>query len=206
VEGWQQIACVTSFVTLVGFGLWLTSRQEGQEELSDHPGAGWKQVGYCGAGYYTDRFHLAALSTDGRYCLVGGTDGETFFVWDINQNRAIWADDDIEDETDEELDNFMDRTAQFLEGSYSPIAGLKFRPIGLLQDNPLGIHPELGLEIHAGGESLSLHDVRTKRSVQSLSFKNISGDWEYASFSDDGSTIVVLTPYDITFFRRMSEA
>lgn len=57
------------------------------------------------------------------------------------------------------------------------------------------------LEILAESGRLLVHTPGLKRPIES-SFEDLSGDWCLATFSTDGSWIVLGVPYDLIVFRR----
>lgn len=80
----------------------------------------------------------------------------------------------------------------------------RYRIFGLDYNFALTRSEQLGVELHLNLESavLEIYDVNSRRILQELGFTVFSGDWAYASFSDDYSTIAVLEPYNITVFRQ----
>lgn len=142
------------------------------------------------------------MSPDGRHCLVAECDDWRYAVWDIERGKEIWfsEDDDLPS-----LEEWVSECGVIMT---LPIPAL-YRLTGLLYNAPMlehsGIRLEVGKVLTAHQEpELLLVSSATGIVEQRLSYDNFSGDWEYPIFSEDGSTIAVLTPYDVTFFRRKS--
>lgn len=159
----------------------------------------WRQVGVCPADI-VDRFLHAGLSDDGELCFISDTD-ETFFVWSISTNEIIWIDDGAEGASPypalEEIivDGFIKIEDSRAKGRY--------RIFGLYENHPKteDIKSQIRLEIDLKAKHLILRHVANDAVLQVLGFAALSGDWAFASFSENGATIAVLEPYHVTFFR-----
>jgi hypothetical protein len=165
------------------------------EEESMH----WRRVGVCGA-VTVDRFWHAGLSEDGKRCFVADFD-ENCFVWDVDAARIVWEDNGSDGDSPYPLLKDW-QEAGFITIA-DPTAAGRYRLIGLHHNNPRPEGEATGtrLELHVAEGLLALCSLRTGQEIQRVTFEADSGDWAFATFSDDGSTIAVLEPYNVTFFR-----
>ncbi len=83
----------------------------------------------------------------------------------------------------------------------------RYRIFGLHNNYAITKSKPLGIEIHLdiASATLQVADIKTHAILQNLEFEALSGDWAYASFSDDYTTIAVLEPYYVTVFRQSAE-
>lgn len=155
----------------------------------------WNEAGICPTGFQADRFWHAGLSSDGKLCFVAGVDVEVYFVWDIDRNTVIWTD---ERESSPSLDQWIQKGALTIEDD--PARG-RYRIFGLHHNFAITHHKTTGssLTVDLPNEKVRVADGAA---VQDLKFDAFSGDWAFASFSEDGGTVAILEPYSVTFCRR----
>ncbi len=162
----------------------------------------WKKIGICQDLECDERLWHAGLSPDGSRCFVGGFDDAVYIVWDIRAARKLWENATYEPPAVEypPLTNWVDRDG-YVVIQEGPAAG-KYRVFGLYY-NPGRTFDEmrgLKLEVDISKHMLIVVEAATCRELQRLEYESFSGDWAFASFSDDGRTIAVIEPYYITFF------
>jgi hypothetical protein len=167
----------------------------------------WQKTGKHISGYITDRFAHAGLSSDGRYCFIADFDDQTYGVWSIYDQEVLWSEVrvDLDEPTYPALDHWI--ANGFIEIQSGPAKG-SYRVFGCEENHPLLENSRYGLRItsvataekddYAG--SLVLIETTSSQPAQRLEFDDASGDFAFASFSEDGSMLAVLTAYDITFF------
>jgi hypothetical protein len=76
----------------------------------------------------------------------------------------------------------------------------RYRVIGVVHNHPILEAEGVKISVDLRNKDLILNDSSTDQLVQKLRYESLSGDWAFASFSDDASVIAVLVPYRITFF------
>jgi WD40 repeat protein len=161
----------------------------------------WKRVGSCATGPVTDRFWHAGLSPDGSRCFVGAVDDETYFVWDIATASVIWVDDGDDDTTlpASLAESLTDGWFEIRDGAG---AG-RYRVFGLESGESITHSSALGIDVAPclKGGIVEIMAAGGREILQRLSYRVLSGDWAFASFSEDGHTLAVLEPYEITFYR-----
>lgn len=166
--------------------------------LNQYPN--WSLAGVYEAGGNLERIWHSGLSSDGRLCFISGEDDFPFIVWNIDSQQVIWKAGEFRNKHPE-LEDFL------VDGYFvidDPVATGKYRVFGLNENYALVRSPTLGIELKIDQEhdELILLKLGTLDEIQRLKFRSFSGDWFFASFSEDSSTIAVIEPYFITFFRQ----
>jgi hypothetical protein len=161
----------------------------------------WKQIGVCPGSECGDRLWHAGLSGDGTKCFVAGFDDHVYLVWDIMDQRVLWKDDATEgDSPIESLEEWVDASG-YVEITTGPAAG-RYRVFGLnhgrakTESNLLN----QSLEVNVREGMVLVRDRFSGSVTAELTFDAFSGDWAFASFSDNDRTIAVLEPYSVTFY------
>ena len=174
----------------------------------------WKEVSRWG-GNPDWRFSHIAVSSDGNYCFFVWWDNDTCALFDIESNTIIWTDeeDDVFREcaglthamySDEWAawidkkckDGHLHLNCEPLDGTYRVIGHTSHHP--RLADRRLNL--QLDVRIDTG--EIVLCSTGDDTEIQRLSYHIRSGDWSYATFSDDGSTITIFDSLWTSFFRR----
>ncbi|HTU88766.1 MAG TPA: hypothetical protein VMF69_01600 [Gemmataceae bacterium] len=163
----------------------------------------WKQISICPDWQCDDRIWHAGLSEDGTKCFVAGFDDHIYIVWDIEHHSVIWRDEGSGRDS-ESLplgewigpDGCIDLTTGPAHGRYR-IFGLNFNYAKIES-------PDLNqvLEVDEKEGVLSVRARDTHAIINELPFDAFSGDWAFASFSDNDAVIAVVEPYSVTFFGR----
>jgi hypothetical protein len=125
-------------------------------------------------------------------------------VWDVPGRRLICILDGPESPEDECLDlgNHLDS-----DGSYiipdGPGAG-RYRVFGVHEQHGRTVDDPSGTRLEIDQSARVVRVVRTSDAteVAALKYEWFSGDWAFASFSDDGKMFAVVEPYHVTFFAR----
>lgn len=167
----------------------------------------WRQVGLFSVGaagpvLVLERLWHAGLSQDGSYCFVAETEDIAYLVWDIERSVIVWAEDSTQIDTSRypELEDWVKEGIIEIEdgpgqGCYR-IFGVE-QNFAKVEDSARG----LCLRTNVQEKALIIQDSVSGNTLQWLTFADDSGDWAFASFSENGSTVAVLTPYYVTFFR-----
>ena len=163
----------------------------------------WSRVGVCEDWRCGERLWHAGLSPDGCRCFVADCDDNAFIVWDVLESKILWKDDATgRDSPIESLHALMtaDGWAQLGAG---PAAG-RYRIFGFGHNyaKTSSSESDLKLDVRVREETLVIRRISNDEIVCKLPFEAFSGDWAFASFSEDASTIAVVEPYYVTFFRR----
>ncbi|MDP9316575.1 MAG: hypothetical protein M3R24_37935 [Chloroflexota bacterium] len=158
----------------------------------------WTRIGVCPAAVLTDRLHHAGLSPDGRWCFLAGTYDEAYGVWDIRHHQLVWLEDG-DQEVPEHPDLHAWVSAGYITLDALPVRS-RFRVFGLAHNYPLVVNQSFGIRVEISGETVALVDGATQQVQQHLAYTSFSGDWVFASFSDNGAVLAVLEPYSVTFF------
>lgn len=164
----------------------------------------WQRKAVVDAFNEFERFHHAGLTANGCHCLVA-SDNEDYAVIDVETGDWLWTDvNDSSSVLPEIVAATTDGWFNLLQG---PVPG-KYRIFGLHSNHPIerAVPFGISLQIDLDAAKLILRDIDTGNAVESLAFEQGSGDWAYASFSDDCSTIAVLEPYYVTLFRAQAVA
>lgn len=164
----------------------------------------WQQISICKLPTNVDRFHHAGLSISGQRCLVSDVDDDVYFVWDVKAQKIIWADEGATSEMPELEDWIEDGYVMIDED----VVEGQYRIFGFVHNYPVEHYLGIILEAVPATKNVNygmlyLKDDVSSENIQALQFDDFSGDWAFASFSEDGSTIAVLTPYHITFFGNL---
>lgn len=162
----------------------------------------WRKVADCFArGVPIERYWNAGLSSDGTKCFLTDIDEYAYQIIDVNSGETLWLDIS---ESPSILDNRPTETHVTIEAS--GVAG-KYRLFGLGYNFPLLQHPVSDLRIHVDIEAqkLVLSNSASGKEIERLRYEAFSGDWAFATFSDDGSTVAVIEPYYVTFFRQTED-
>lgn len=175
-------------------------------------GEPWRQVGLFSAGaggpeLVLERLWHAALSPDGTHCFVAEAEDTAYLVWDIDRSAVVWAEDSTQTDTPHypELEEWV--KDGFIEIEDGP-GHRCYRIFGLEQNFPKVEDLARGLRLltNVQEKALIIQYLVSGNTIQRLTFADDSGDWAFASFSEDDSAIAVLTPYCATFFRCEDQA
>ncbi len=159
----------------------------------------WEEFGVWSSSIPIERFYNAGLSTDGRLCIATDIDS-LFAVWSIDQHQQIWSHEEDDEVIDAALADWGNST--HFAFTIEPVKS-RYRLFGLEHNYPLEINAQHDSQIQIWSQTreVAVQNIQDKTQLQRLKYRDFSGDWVFATFSDDGSTLAVLTPYDISFFR-----
>ena len=166
-------------------------------------GAAWKQIGVCPDFHCDERLWHAGLSEDGNKCFISGFEDHAYIVWDVHHNQVLWKDDGYDGDSNvPPLEEWIDSDG-FINISSGPAEG-RYQLFGMEHNNPKTevASTDLSLELDQSAECVVVRNRTTREVVARLKYEAFSGDWASASFSEDGSTIAVIEPYNVTFFGR----
>jgi hypothetical protein len=163
----------------------------------------WEQVGVLGSGGMLERFWNAGLSDKGAFCFVTDLDDYWCWVYSRIDDKVIWEArgyPELPRLSEWQKDGFVEIEDREARGRY--------RLFSLGENNPIEINEEDGILIitDTASDELVIVDNVTGEEFQRLKYKAFSGDWAFATFSDDGSVIAVVEPYYVTFFARASSS
>jgi hypothetical protein len=162
----------------------------------------WSKIGVYSTGHLIERIHHAGLSEDGRFCFIASFEEELYLVWDIREAKTIWVEDGEQITPDHpDLQDWIN--SGYIEIDEGPATG-RYRIFGLFHNYPLSQFGETAIKIDKGSQEVILTDASTGHVLQRLRYEASSGDWAFASFSDNGSVIAVVEPYYVTFFGRQN--
>jgi hypothetical protein len=159
----------------------------------------WQKIAVFRSGTI-ERFGSAGLSENGNLCFLTNLDEDICLVFDVHSGKILW----IEDSPPVE-DVLMNRPNDtYVTLDVSPIEG-KYRLFGLGHNHPLLEYPSLNLKINVELEAseLIISSLSDNKELLRLNYEAFSGDWAFTTFSDDGSTIAVIEPYNLTLFREV---
>jgi hypothetical protein len=167
----------------------------------------WQRVYDCSVWDCSpvDRWWHAGLSSDGHRCLImGACDNHPVIVWDVAARRIVCVLDGPEPPEDEGLDLGEHLNT---EGYYVISDGLgagRYRIFGIHEHHGRTVDESLGVRLEIDEPEHLVRVVRLSDSVAlaALKYEWFSGDWAFASFSDDGSMFAVIEPYHVTFFSQ----
>ena len=160
----------------------------------------WKPLGSCPDWKVGERLWHAGLSDDGSLCFLADCEDCAYAVISLPSRDVIWKQDTAVAESSYPppiQDRIDDRG--FIHFSHEGIAA-RFRIIGLHHNHPLLCDARTDGEISLSVDDRELAIRYPESPEQRFQFEADSGDWAYASFSEDGSVILVLEPYYATFF------
>ncbi len=158
----------------------------------------WSKIGVYSTGDLIERIHHAGLSEDGRLCFIASFEEEIYLVWNIQEAKTIWIEDGEQITPDHpDLQDWISNG--YIEIDEGPARG-RYRIFGLFHNHSLSQFGETIIEIAKDSREVILTDTSTGHVLQRLRYEAFSGDWAFASFSDDGSVIAVVEPYYVTFF------
>lgn len=163
----------------------------------------WKQIGVCPDWQCDERLWHAGLSADGTKCFVSGFEENVYIVWDIMKQSVVWRDDGSSGESEiQPLEKWIDS-----DGCISIAAGSakeKYRIFGVNFNHAKTESVALNqlLEVDAENGVLIVRESGTGSVICDLQFDAFSGDWAFASFSENDAVIAVIEPYSVTFFGR----
>jgi hypothetical protein len=161
----------------------------------------WAQFNVVESGIPVERFANAGLSTNGQLCFACDIDETEYCIWNIETETILWS--SVGSDLDHRLlaDWAKDGHIQIDQGA----AAESYRLFGVFMDYPLLSSDalEITLPIDEMSAEIILRDKLSHREFQRLKYKAFSFDWAFATFSDDFSTIAVIEPYYITFFRKL---
>lgn len=153
-----------------------------------------------------ERYHHAGLNSNGTLCFGAEFDDARYAVWDLARKGIVWATDpDLLDFADGVVSDGLPALREIapngiLTLGIPPVSG-QYRLVGLFQSAPILEHSGIRLCLDEPGKELVLESADSGLELERHKYEDDSGDWAFASFCDDGSTIAVLTPYDVTLFR-----
>jgi hypothetical protein len=78
----------------------------------------------------------------------------------------------------------------------------EYRVFGLNINHAKTAHQNLSVKVEQKTETVIVQESTSGEVVAQLKYECFSGDWAFASFSDDGNVIAVIEPYYVTFFAR----
>lgn len=163
----------------------------------------WMKTGICEHWHCGDRLWHAGLSEDGTKCFVAEAEDNAYIIWDIAKNEVIWRDDEVDSPTDgASLDELLSKDGRVTIPTGT--AAGRYRLFGLEHHHEKTCTALLDQRLVVVLEKNMLHIERntTGEMMYAYSFASNSGDWAYASLSDNDGTIAVLEPYYVTFFQR----
>lgn len=175
----------------------------------------WKEV----ACWWTNpdaRFWTLALSPDGNKCLGFFWDNTSPMLFEVDKQTVTWdawRDKKFLERVGYSLDlDWFDWLEQYksekrFNCNIDPIQG-SYLMFGLLHNEPKRMDSKLGisLELDESAHQIILKSMNSQEELQRLDYQGMyKGDWLSATFSDDGSTIVVAEPLAVTFFQRVED-
>lgn len=163
----------------------------------------WKLIGGCPGWQCDERLWHAGLSEDGTKCFIAGFDDNVYIVWSIRERRVVWRDDGSDGESDfESLNEWIDSDGYLSVLDQS--AKGRYRIFGLNHNHARTQSDALdqSLEVDQRMGVVRVINRTSKSVVSELTFKAFSGDWAFASFSDNDRMLAVIEPYSVTFFDR----
>lgn len=166
----------------------------------------WTQIGVCPDWNCDERLWHGGLSEDGRKCFISGFEDNVYIVWDVTSHCVIWRDEGSNEGSERPpLDKWIDSDG-YITLPTGPAAG-RYRVFGLSLNHAKVESATLDqrLEVDAKQGIVSVRKKSTGTVVCRLSFDAFSGDWAFASFSDNDAVIAVIEPYSVTFFGRTED-
>lgn len=163
----------------------------------------WQRIGHCNDWRCGERLWHAGLSEDGTKCFIAEFDDSVYSVWDIQKGELVWRDDGIDGKSPHgSLQEWMDSSG-IVEIEEGPVAG-RYRIFGLEYNHAKTRSNTLDqeLEVNVKDEMLLVQSCSTGETVSELKYEVFSGDWAFASFSENDAVIAVVEPYNVTFFKR----
>jgi hypothetical protein len=154
-----------------------------------------------------ERLWSAGLSPDGRKCFVADSGWETYIIWDLQECEIIWKDEIKEMKGVRPLSYWLEKEGGKLEINAGKET-LRYSVFGFEVGEGKIFDEEKKLRLSCSigyGNSpslLKITDTTDEKVVAELEYESLSGDWAFASFSEDGNVIAVIEPYFITFFGR----
>jgi hypothetical protein len=164
----------------------------------------WRQLGICPDWQCDERLWHAGLSEDGTRCFVSGFDDNVYVVWDIEKQSVIWRDDGTSGDSQiKPLDDWIGSDG-YIALPTGPATG-RYRVFGLNFNHAKTESEALNqvLEVNVKDRILTVRQKNSDAVVCKLSFEASSGDWAFASFSDNDAVIAVIEPYSVTFYGRI---
>jgi hypothetical protein len=157
----------------------------------------WKEVYVYGDGNRIERYWNAGLSLDGNKCFLTDIGEIMYFIFEVGTGHVLWK-----NERTLSQPSILNNDNEFLSLADEPVKG-DYRLFGLGINHPILEIPSIKLKINLSidTEELILSESPSEKEIQRLKYHAFSGDWAFATFSDDGSTIAVIEPYYLTFFR-----
>jgi hypothetical protein len=88
------------------------------------------------------------------------------------------------------------------DGDRVLFGGVRFKMVAMDEDPPITHDTRRGhhLSLDLPGEKLFVIDDEG-RLVQEIAFVDLSGDWGFATYSEDGRWLAIGVPYDVFLFR-----
>jgi len=156
-----------------------------------------------------ERWWHAGFSLDSQRCIFIGFDDHPVIVWDVPGRRLLCILDGPEPSEDEAVDDESFQLSKYLDsdGCYvipnGPGAG-RYRVFGVHEQRGRTVDDPSGDRLEIDLPSRVVRVIRTSDAseVVALKYEWFSGDWAFASFSDNGQLFAVIEPYYVTFFTR----
>lgn len=161
----------------------------------------WRSIGVCSGTGFHERLSQAGLNHDGSKCIIFDCD-ETFFVWDVNGQRVLWDEEDASEDLPPVpgLNRWL--ADGWIELNHRGAADGRYEVFGLQHEHAARCRTEdMELRLDIARSSVHFVPLALGGEVQELQFAQDSGDWAYAAFCADGSTVAVIEPYNVSFFR-----
>jgi hypothetical protein len=191
----------------------------------------WREVSRW-MGNLDWRFWTVGLSSDGKFCFGFWWDNSAPMLYSVAENRIIWnaAEDEkfltdasifekedldlndwLKEHNEEPLPPYVDwlewlnihKSENLLTLEHPNIRGV-YHLLGLEARHPKMFEPSLNLKlsIDTVNTQIILNSLDRNDEIQRLTYPSWSPDWAFASFSEDGSTIAVIEPIYVSFFRE----
>ena len=156
----------------------------------------WSCIGTCPDFQCGERLWHAGLSADGRLCLMANVD-ENYIVWDIRNSEVVWR-----EAGQVKLADWADENG-YVSIEEGPASG-KYRVFGLSVNHAKtkDESTDTVLLVDKKREVVLVLQGSSGQTLQALKYECFSGDWAFASFSDNGEVIAVIEPYYVSFFGK----
>lgn len=156
----------------------------------------WRRTG---AYWHKSRpLHHAGISTDGKYAFLAEEQDTAYFVIELTINHIVWQ-KKPEEKSPKLNDWIKDGHIEIdVEGEKR-----KFRIIGLEHHYPLEVDEyfNIGIKINDVDDEIALVELDDQQEFSWLPFERSAKEEHiFATFSDDGSTIMAFAKHAITLF------
>ncbi|MEM7456447.1 MAG: hypothetical protein AAF456_19030 [Planctomycetota bacterium] len=160
----------------------------------------WRQISILNAQDYSGRFWHAGLNNSGSLLLLVSIDDE-YSVVDIESSETIWGASEADSQPclqDLLVDGFAEIN--------TPDISERFRVFGPEFNHFLRYYAHDHFEFDDLNDVLVVDTfVPNEKDRQKLEFAGDADEWLCASFSDEGSIIVIMNPGFVTIFGRATE-